>query len=91
MIVPAYKTLRNIHFTIKFEKKNSPDCQLDRTGRILARLEPSICGDVGTSITRDVSVELNILLNCKLGSNLNLTCCVQIGPFQGYSLGSLFD
>ena len=54
--------------------KNSPDCQLDRTGRVLARLEPSICGDVGPSITRDVSVELNILLNCKLGSNLNLTC-----------------
>ena len=67
MIVPAYKTLRNIHFSVKFGKKNSPHCQL-------SRLEPSICRDVRPNITRDVSVEFNILVNCKVGSNLNLTC-----------------
>ena len=60
MIVPAYKTLRNIHFSVKFGKKNSPHCQL-------SRLEPSICRDVRPNITRDVSVEFNILVNCKVG------------------------
>ena len=87
MIVPAYKTLI---FTFPYEKKNSPDFQLDRAGRVLARKEPSICPDVRPNITRDVSVEFNILLNCKVGSNLNLTCS-EWTISRLLFIGSLFD